>query len=58
MRTVDPENVGSLRLLERLGFQREGLLRQRYLEHGEFQDSVFLGLLCHEWRPTEQAKNR
>ena len=54
---VDPENVGSLRLLERLGFSREGLLRQRYLEHGAFQDSVFLGLLSHEWHPPEDRKN-
>ena len=54
---VDPENAGSLRLLERLGFRREGLMRQRYLEQGEFQDSVFLGLLRHEWRPSGNAEN-
>jgi [ribosomal protein S5]-alanine N-acetyltransferase len=47
---VDPRNDRSLNLLERLGFQREGYLRERYHEHGETQDTVFLGLLVHDWR--------
>jgi ribosomal-protein-alanine N-acetyltransferase len=47
---VDPRNDRSLRLLERLGFVREGYLRERYLAGGETQDSVLLGLLRREWR--------
>jgi len=46
---VDPRNVRSLRLLERLGFRREGHLRQRHRIAGEWQDSVLLGLLAPEW---------
>lgn len=46
---VDPRNARSLRLLERLGFRREGLLRERYHVGGEIQDSVVLGLLAREW---------
>jgi len=46
---VDPRNAPSLRLLQRLGFQREGLLRERYHLAGEIQDSVMLGLLRREW---------
>ncbi len=42
---VDPRNSASLRLLERLGFRREGYLRERYFKDGEIQDSVFFGLL-------------
>jgi RimJ/RimL family protein N-acetyltransferase len=42
---VDPRNAASLRLLERLGFVREGYLRERYHVNGETQDSVLLGLL-------------
>jgi RimJ/RimL family protein N-acetyltransferase len=42
---VDPRNAASLRLLERLGFVREGYLRERYHVNGEVQDSVLLGLL-------------
>jgi ribosomal-protein-alanine N-acetyltransferase len=46
---ADPRNARSLRLLERLGFKREGLLRARYLADGEVQDAVALGLLRREW---------
>ena len=46
---VDPRNAPSLRLLERLGFTREGLLRERYHVAGEVQDSLIMGLLRPEW---------
>lgn len=47
---ADPRNERSLRLLERLNFKREGLLRERYHVSGEIQDAVVLGLLHSEWR--------
>ena len=47
---VDPRNRPSLSLLDSLGFQREGLLRQRYFHLGEVQDALILGLLREEWR--------
>jgi RimJ/RimL family protein N-acetyltransferase len=47
---VDPRNGRSLRLLERLGFQREGHLRERYYMYGERQDALMLGLLRSEWK--------
>jgi RimJ/RimL family protein N-acetyltransferase len=51
---VDPRNVASLRLLERLGFVREGYLRERWVMPtpdgaGDIQDSVMFGLLRREW---------
>ena len=46
---VDPRNERSLRLLERLGFRREGYLRERYFVGGERQDAVMVGLLRPEW---------
>lgn len=42
---VDPRNEASLRLLERVGFAREGYMPERHLIEGEWQDTVFLGLL-------------
>ena len=51
---VDPRNTASLGLLERLGFRREGLLRERYRVAGEAQDSVILGLLRAQWTPGER----
>lgn len=47
---VDPRNEASCRLAERLGFQREGLLRNRWRVGGEFADSILYGLLRGEYR--------
>jgi RimJ/RimL family protein N-acetyltransferase len=46
---VDPRNAASCRLLERLGFVREGLLRQRWRVNGEACDSALYGLLAPEF---------
>ena len=55
---VDPRNAASLRTLERLGFQREGLLRACWEVNGEVQDSVILGLLADEWRAAQADGRR
>jgi RimJ/RimL family protein N-acetyltransferase len=47
---VDPRNLASCRLLESLGFQREGLLRERWRTGGELQDTAMYGLLAPDWR--------
>jgi RimJ/RimL family protein N-acetyltransferase len=49
---VDPRNLASCRLLERLGFQREGLLRARWRVAGEDCDSAFYGLLAQDHAAT------
>ena len=46
---VDPRNAPSIRTLERLGFQREGFLRERWEVGGEVQDSALFGLLRGDW---------
>jgi RimJ/RimL family protein N-acetyltransferase len=46
---VDPRNDASVRTLERLGFQREGYLRERWQVSGEIQDAFFYGLLRPDW---------
>lgn len=46
---VDPRNAASIKTLERLGFQREGCLRERWQVNGEIQDAFFYGLLRREW---------
>jgi RimJ/RimL family protein N-acetyltransferase len=46
---TDPRNEASLRVLERLGFVREGLLRERWQVGDEISDTALLGLLAHEW---------
>lgn len=46
---VDPRNTASIRTLERLGFQREGYLRERWHVNGEIQDAFLYGLLRPDW---------
>lgn len=46
---IDPANAASARSLERLGFQREGLLRERWIVDGRAADTAFYGLLAREW---------
>jgi RimJ/RimL family protein N-acetyltransferase len=52
---VDPRNIPSVKVLERMGFVREGLLRQRWQVAGEVSDSIFLGLLAPEWAARRAA---
>jgi RimJ/RimL family protein N-acetyltransferase len=47
---TDPENAPSIALLERLGFQREGLLRSEWETHIGVRDSLIFGLLRGEGR--------
>ncbi|MEX2271501.1 MAG: GNAT family protein [Vicinamibacterales bacterium] len=47
----DPQNVASIRLIERQGFKREGYLRERYFLNGEPQAALAYGLLRREWTP-------
>jgi len=47
---IDPRNEPSWRLLERLGFVREGLLRKRWRVKGEVCDTAFYGLLEEDFK--------
>lgn len=46
---VDPRNEASARSLEKLGFVREGFLRERWIVGDEVSDSALYGLLAREW---------
>jgi ribosomal-protein-alanine N-acetyltransferase len=46
---VYPENDASMRVLQRLGFQTEGLLRQYCRQGGTYYDHWLLSLLKAEW---------
>lgn len=47
---VDPRNRNSAGSLERLGFTREGHLRERWIVGDEVSDSWLYGLLQREWQ--------
>jgi RimJ/RimL family protein N-acetyltransferase len=46
---IDPRNANSARTLARLGFVKEGFLRERWIVADVISDSEIYGLLRHEW---------
>ncbi len=55
---VDTRNPASARVLEKLGFQREGTLREDCVVDGEVSDSWVYGLLRREWTRTASLASR
>jgi RimJ/RimL family protein N-acetyltransferase len=47
---VFPENAASKRVLQKLGFTLEGVLRQHHLKADTFKDDEHYSLLAEEWR--------
>jgi ribosomal-protein-alanine N-acetyltransferase len=47
---IEPDNVGFVRLAERLGFRGEGLLRDRLFVDGRYRSLLMFSLLDTEWR--------
>jgi ribosomal-protein-alanine N-acetyltransferase len=52
---TDTRNLASARVLEKLGFVREGTLREDCVVNGEVSDSWVFGLLRREWQPLPPA---
>ena len=46
---IDPRNDSSAKSLLRLGFSKEGDLRERWIVDGEVSDTALFGLLQREW---------
>jgi [ribosomal protein S5]-alanine N-acetyltransferase len=49
---TDTRNTASARVLEKLGFTREGTLREDCVVNGDVSDSWVYGLIRREWRPS------
>ena len=49
---ADTRNAASARVLEKLGFLREGTLREDCVVNGEVSDSWVYGLLRRDWQPS------
>ena len=50
--SIDPENTASIRLIERLGFRKEGHFKESYFLRGEWVDDVIYAILRKEWIDT------
>lgn len=46
---IDPRNDASRRILQRLGFASEGVLRERFFVGDKATDSEIFGLLAEDW---------
>jgi ribosomal-protein-alanine N-acetyltransferase len=47
---TNPENVASQRVLEKAGFQREGLIRKDVFIRGVWRDGILCSILREEWK--------
>ncbi|MGB1121741.1 MAG: GNAT family N-acetyltransferase [Saprospiraceae bacterium] len=47
--SIDPENISSIRLVERLGFRKEGHFKKSLFINGEWVDDVIYALLGEEF---------
>jgi RimJ/RimL family protein N-acetyltransferase len=52
---IDPRNTRSATSLERLGFTREGYLRERWIVGDEVSDTALYGLLLRDWNARAAA---
>lgn len=46
---IGPDNTGSIAVVQRLGMQHEGRLRDHVHTNGAWRDSLLYSILAHEW---------
>ncbi|MFC3157633.1 Protein N-acetyltransferase, RimJ/RimL family [Chryseobacterium arachidis] len=49
MTSVDPDNLDSIKLMERIGFRKEGLFKKSLFWKGAWVDDVIYAILKEEW---------
>jgi len=49
-------NERSLRLLESLGFKKEGILKEAKYHDGRYWDIIVMGLMKEDWKTVEGEK--
>ena len=47
---IDPSNYPSIRLVEKLGFRKEGHLRESFFSKGKWVDDLVFAILTSEWK--------
>lgn len=47
---INPNNIGSQRVLEKAGFVKEGILRKSFYSRGEWRDTAIFSVLREEWK--------
>ena len=52
--SIDPKNMKSIELVERLGFRKEAHFRESILINGEWVDDLVYAILKNEWNKKKQ----
>jgi ribosomal-protein-alanine N-acetyltransferase len=47
---TNPRNVASQKVLEKVGFKKEGTLRKNFFMRGEWRDAYLYSILKEEWK--------
>lgn len=47
--SIDPKNIASMRLMNRLGFRKEAHFRESYFQNGKWADDVIFAMLRSEY---------
>jgi len=47
---TDPRNIASQKVLEKVGFKKEGTLRKNFFMRGEWVDAFIYSILREEWK--------
>jgi len=55
---VYANNPRAIRCYEKIGFRREGVLRESHFAEGRYWDTLVMGILQREWREQSQARAR
>lgn len=55
---IGPDNAASVAVVKRLGFTREGRLRDHVFTNGAWRDSDLYSLLAHEWTNDDEHRQR
>jgi RimJ/RimL family protein N-acetyltransferase len=48
--SIDPSNIDSIRLIERLGFRKEAHFKESLFFRGEWVDDLIYAILAKEWK--------
>jgi RimJ/RimL family protein N-acetyltransferase len=48
--TTHVKNIASQRVLQKVGFKKEGIMRKRFFIQGEWQDIILFSILREEWK--------
>ncbi len=54
--TCDAQNIGSARVLEKIGMRREGHRIEDILQDGRWRDTLAYAILAREWRSYQEAQ--